>query len=250
MRILAVNDDGIRHEGIDCLVEALRAAGHQVLAVAPDRDRSGSSHAVTFETEMPLVRIAEQRYAYGGTPVDCVIAALAPDGLAYRPDVIVSGINAGANLGTDILCSGTAAAARQGSLASIPSIAFSVDGVPPYHFTEAARWSASRLGELLRYGRKDTFINVNYPNTGAYSGYALTYPSLRIYQNSITIKKNSDGSQSYALSYGAVRQGERQADGISDWDAVQRNKVSVSVVYSYPMVAGMTEEGEYGGDAH
>jgi 5'-nucleotidase len=252
MNILATNDDGIRCDGIICLVEGLRAQGHHVLVIVPDRDRSGSSHSITFDASLPLVQLSDDMYTYGGTPVDCVLAALVSGGFDYQPDIIVSGINAGPNLGTDILYSGTAAAARQGSLYGIPSIAFSVDGAPPYHFAEAACWSVSHLDELLRYRRKDAFINVNYPNTCTYSDYALTYPALRIYQDSIKMKKNADGTQYYSLNDSGipVKQGEKGADGISDWDAVLNNKVSVSIVYSYPRVAEMTEEGNHGDIVH
>ncbi|MDR1096374.1 MAG: 5'/3'-nucleotidase SurE [Spirochaetaceae bacterium] len=249
MNILATNDDGIRCDGITCLVEELRARGHYVLTVVPDRDRSGSSHSITFDTSLPLARIGGDVYTYGGTPVDCVLAALVSGGLGFKADVVVSGINAGPNLGTDILYSGTAAAARQGSLYGIPSVAFSIDGSPPYCFAESARWSAAHLDALLRYWRKGTFINVNYPNSGTYSGCVFAYPAVRIYQDSIKIKKNADGIESYSLNDSgvAVQQGERHAAGVSDWDAVQSNKVSVSIVYSYPKTAEMTEEGNYGG---
>jgi 5'-nucleotidase len=249
MNILATNDDGIRCEGIIRLVEELRAKGHHVLAVVPDRDRSGSSHSISFNTPIPLVHVGEGMYAYGGTPVDCVLAALVSGGLGYRPDIIVSGINAGPNLGTDILYSGTAAAARQGSLYDIPSFAFSVDGRPPYRFEEAARWSVAHLDELLSFRRQGTFINVNYPNTHDFSGYVLTRPALRIYQDSIKMKENDDGSRFYSLNGGdgddsgvTIKQGERMPDGISDWDAVLDNKVSVSVVYSHPMAVDITAE--------
>jgi 5'-nucleotidase len=248
MNILATNDDGIRCDGIIRLVEELRAQGHRVLAVVPDRNRSGSSHSITFNTSIPLVQVDEWTYTYGGTPVDCVLAALVPGGLGFRPDIIVSGINAGPNLGTDILYSGTAAAARQGSLYGIPSFAFSVDGNPPYHFEEAAWWSVAHLDELLAFRRQGTFVNVNYPNSHDFSEYVLTRPALRIYQDSIKMKKNDDGTQSYSLNDGddsggiTVKRGERIPDGISDWDAVLSNKVSVSIVYSHPMAAEMAQK--------
>jgi 5'-nucleotidase len=252
MNILATNDDGIQCDGIKCLVEELRARGHHVLAIVPDRDRSGSSHSITFDASLPLMQVDEHTYIYGGTPADCVLVALVPGGFDYRPDVIVSGINSGPNLGTDIIYSGTAAAARQGSLYGIPSIAFSIDGTPPYRFADAARWSANHLDELLRYWRKGTFINVNCPNTDAYSGCAFTYPALRIYQDSIKIKKNADGTSLCSLNDSgvAVKQEEKCTGGISDWDAVLHNKVSVSIVYSHPKIAEMTEEGNCGDIVH
>jgi 5'-nucleotidase len=238
MNILASNDDGIKSDGLILLVKALRAEGHHVLIIAPDRNRSGASHSITFDMAIPLVPVGEDAYSYGGTPVDCVLAALIPGGLGYQPDVIVSGINAGANLGTDILYSGTAAVARQGSLYDIPSIAFSVDGDPPYCFAEAAHWSAVRFGELLTHWRAGTFINVNYPNSRDFSDYVFTYPALRLYDDSIRIEESVHGTRLYALgSSGArVRQKSRMMPGISDCDAVSDNKVSVSLVYNHPRV--------------
>ncbi|MDR2783242.1 MAG: 5'/3'-nucleotidase SurE, partial [Treponema sp.] len=195
MNILATNDDGIQCEGILRLIEMFRGQGHHVLAVVPDRNRSGASHSITFGASLSLARIDDNTYTYGGSPVDCVLVALTPGGLSYRPDMIISGINAGPNLGTDILYSGTAAAARQGSLYDIPSIAFSVYGAAPYCFEEAARWSAVHLEELSGLWRLDTFINVNYPNTSRLSDYVVTYPLPRIYEDIIYMEENADGSK-------------------------------------------------------
>jgi 5'-nucleotidase len=242
MNILACNDDGIG-EGVIRLVEAFRAAGHHVLAIVPDRNRSGSSHSLTFGTSLLLRETAKDIYTYGGTPVDGVLAALVPGGLGFRADAVVSGINAGPNLGTDILYSGTAAAARQGSLYGIPSVAFSIDGGAPYCFEEAARWSAARFDWLLSCWRKGVFVNVNYPNTRDFSGWAFTYPALRVYEDSIIMERNDDGSLSCFLNDGGitVKQGDRALPGISDWEAVLQNKVSVSVVCNHPQTVEMIE---------
>ncbi|MDR1470012.1 MAG: 5'/3'-nucleotidase SurE [Spirochaetaceae bacterium] len=254
MNILAVNDDGIG-DGIIRLIEAFRTAGHHVLAVVPDRNRSGSSHSVTFDTSMRLREAGKDLYTYGGTPVDGILAALVSGGLEYRADAVVSGINAGPNLGTDILYSGTAAAARQGSLYGLPSVAFSVDGDAPYHFDEAALWAATHFDRLLTCWRKGAFINVNYPNTRDFSGALFTYPALRIYEDSITMERNADGSRSCFLNGNGVtvKRGDEVLPGVSDWEAVRQNKVSVSVVSSHPQVVeaigtmGTTKEGDYGG---
>jgi 5'-nucleotidase len=247
MNILAANDDGIG-DGIIRLIEAFRAAGHRVLAVIPDRNRSGSSHSVTFDTSMALREAERDIYVCSGTPVDGILAALIPGGLGYRADAVVSGINAGPNLGTDILYSGTAAAARQGSLYGLPSFAFSADGDAPYHFEEAAYWAAAHFDKLLSYWRKGTFVNVNYPNTQRFSGSLFTYPALRIYEDTITMERNADGSRSWFLNGGdvTVREGDETVPGVSDWEAVRQNKVSVSVVYNHPRVMGMTGEGDDG----
>ena len=256
MNILAVNDDGIG-DGILRLIEAFRAAGHRVLAVVPDRNRSGASHSVTFDTSMLLREAERDIYTYGGTPVDGILAALVSGGLEYQADAVVSGINAGPNLGTDILYSGTAAAARKGSLYGLPAFAFSVDGEAPYHFEEAARWTAAHFDKLLACWRKGVFVNVNYPNTPAFSGILFTYPALRIYEDSIIMERNADGSRSCFLNGGGVtvRQGDEVLPGVSDWEAVRQNKVSVSIVRNHPQAVGpastayTTEEGNYGGFA-
>jgi 5'-nucleotidase len=260
MNILAANDDGLG-DGIVRLIEAFRAAGHRVLAVVPDRNRSGASHSVTFDTSMLLREVGQDLYTYGGTPVDGVLAALVPGGLEYRAEAVVSGINAGPNLGTDILYSGTAAAARQGSLSGLPSFAFSIDGNAPYHFEEAARWAAARFDALLRLWRPGTFININYPNARDFAGCVFTYPALRVYEDSITMRRNADGSRSCFLNGGGVtvKRGADTVSGVSDWEAVRQNKVSVSIVSSHPQTVetpGTPEaietietirEGDYGG---
>ncbi|MDR0637778.1 MAG: 5'/3'-nucleotidase SurE [Spirochaetaceae bacterium] len=251
MNILAVNDDGIG-DGIIRLIEAFRGAGHRVLAVVPDQNRSGSSHSVTFDTSMLLREAGKDLCTYGGTPVDGILVALVSGGLRYRADVVVSGINAGPNLGTDILYSGTAAAARQGSLYGLPSFAFSVDGDAPYHFEEAANWAAARFDKLLACWQKGTFVNVNYPNTREFSGTLFTYPALRIYEDSITMEHNADGSRSCFLNGGGVtvRQRNKMLPGISDWEAVRQNKVSVSVVHNHPQVVETIEPTEEGNDGN
>jgi 5'-nucleotidase len=242
MKILATNDDGLGCAGLTLLTEALRARGHHVLTIAPDRNRSGASHSITFEGGLSLTAVDRDTYAYGGTPVDCILAALVPGGLGYHPDVVVSGINAGPNLGTDIVYSGTAAAARQGSLYDIPSLAFSVDGDAPYRFGEAASWSADRLDDLLGCWRKNTFVNINYPNSDDFQGYRLTYPASRFYEDIMKTENRADGTTVYFLSGGGVtvkpgNNGWRAGQGApdtSDWEAVADNTVSVSVIYNHP----------------
>ena len=246
MNILASNDDGIG-DGIIRLIEAFRAAGHRVLAIVPDRNRSGASHSVTFDTPLLLREAGTDIYTYGGTPVDGILAALVSGGLEYQADAVVSGINAGPNLGTDILYSGTAAAARQGSLYGLPAFAFSVDGEAPYHFEEAACWAAAHFDKLLSWWRKGTFVNVNFPNTPDFSGTLFTYPALRVYEDSIIMKESiiieetgeiANGSRSCFLNGGGVTVKEEKGvlPGVSDWEAVRQNKVSVSIVHSHPQV--------------
>jgi 5'-nucleotidase len=164
MRILLTNDDGITSPGITLLATALREAGHRVFTVAPDSNRSGCSHSINFLWgPQKLKKIEDDTFSCSGTPVDCVIIALLggipeiciskEDGgldLEKAPDLVLSGLNAGANLGTDIVYSGTAAAARQGSFFGIPSVALSlVDGEIPYQWDIVIPYIQENLGAFM-----------------------------------------------------------------------------------------------------
>ena len=140
MKILITNDDGIFSEGITTLKNAL-IADHDVWVVAPDTERSGTSHAITLKDAVRMSRIDERTYSCGGTPADCVLYSLL-GAVDLDPDIVVSGINHGPNIGTDIIYSGTVAAARQAALMDRPAVAVSVVGMQgPLNFELAAEWS-------------------------------------------------------------------------------------------------------------
>ncbi|MEO1574629.1 MAG: 5'/3'-nucleotidase SurE, partial [Pseudomonadota bacterium] len=137
MKILASNDDGVHARGLRTLVEHIRELGH-VTVVAPDRNRSGASNSLTLDVPLRVRRMGEDRYAVNGTPTDCV--HLAVTGLIDDlPDMVISGINHGANLGDDVLYSGTVAAAMEGRSLGLPALAISMTGERPYEFETAAR---------------------------------------------------------------------------------------------------------------
>ena len=125
MRVLVSNDDGVEAPGIRVLAEGLRAAGHEVTVVAPDRDRSGASNSLTLDSPIRVREIGERVWRVGGTPTDCVHLALTGL-LAEDPDIVVSGINSAANLGDDVIYSGTVAAAMEGRFLGLPAIAMSL----------------------------------------------------------------------------------------------------------------------------
>lgn len=169
MRILISNDDGIHAPGIQALVKAVSDLG-EVVVVAPDRQRSASSHGITlydalYMEEVDIQEENVQAYSLTGTPVDCVKWGVATFGLDIPFDLMLSGINEGPNLATDVLYSGTVAAAGEAALQGIPSIALSLAG-PPFPFDEAAQ-VVRRFVLLLKdkdFGT-DTFLNVNLPPT-------------------------------------------------------------------------------------
>jgi 5'-nucleotidase len=163
MRILVSNDDGYRAPGLAALARAMAQLG-DVTVVAPERNRSGASNSLTLD--YPLrVQVADNGYFYvDGTPTDCV--HLAVTGLlTQEPDLVVSGINAGANLGDDVLYSGTVAAAMEGRFLGLPAIAVSLVGQEPRHYTTAAE-VAKRLVMRLRSRPlpADTILSVNVPD--------------------------------------------------------------------------------------
>jgi 5'-nucleotidase len=166
MDILLTNDDGIQAYGLRALYRALRSAGHSVTVVAPLTQQSAVGHAVTLSMPLRVKSIREDGFAgYGisGTPVDAVKIALSTL-LETPPEVIVSGINAGANVGVDILYSGTVSAATEGALAGLPALAVSVDHFHPEDLRDQARWTASFIDGIQweRLPRRRV-LNLNFP---------------------------------------------------------------------------------------
>jgi 5'-nucleotidase len=163
MRILVSNDDGYQAPGLLCLVAALSELA-EITVVAPDRDRSGASNSLSLKNPLYVTRHDSGFYSVEGTPTDCVHVAITGL-LEQEPDMVVSGINNGANLGDDVIYSGTVAAAMEGRFLGLPAIAISQNAQCPAHFNTAARvavWLARRLRE--RVLPPDTILNVNVPD--------------------------------------------------------------------------------------
>ncbi|MCQ1057505.1 5'/3'-nucleotidase SurE [Photobacterium sp. ZSDE20] len=165
MRILISNDDGIFAEGINTLAKVLSDIG-EVTVVAPDRNRSGASNSLTLDNPLRIRQEGEKRISVEGTPTDCVHFAL-NEWLDERPDVVVAGINHGANLGDDVLYSGTVAAATEGHFLGVPAVAVSLVG--HQHFETAARV----VKDLLLKAQSqplpsNKILNINVPDV-AYS---------------------------------------------------------------------------------
>ena len=238
MNIICTNDDGFESEGIRSLVSALRVLGHRVVMVAPDGNRSGYSHSMSLIRGFIDVRkIGADEWICSGTPVDCVIAMVSGGthiGIDFKPDILVSGINEGCNLGTDILFSGTAAAAREAVLYDIPAIAFSLSGDAPWNQAGAAAWAASHTAELLKKTGKNMFFNVNMPNLKQIRDeYRITFPSIRGYSNDVTTEDVEGGWK--RLNFGDLVVQTREENG-SDAETVDSGLVSVSPIHVGPVV--------------
>ncbi len=163
MRILASNDDGYHARGLNVLVEHLAAVA-EVTVVAPDRNRSGASNSLTLDSPLRVRRPRDGVYTVNGTPTDCVHLAIT--GLFdHDHDMVLSGINHGANLGDDVLYSGTVAAAMEGRFMGLPAIAISLTGDRPQHFDSAARVAVDLIERINALPlAADTILNVNVPN--------------------------------------------------------------------------------------
>lgn len=162
MKILVSNDDGYLAPGIIALAEALSPIA-EIVVVAPDSNRSGSSNSLTLDRPLSVYRAANGFYFVNGTPSDCVHVALT-GGLSFKPDLIVSGINQGQNMGDDTLYSGTVAAATEGFLFGIPAIAFSQVEKGWAHIDSAARVARDFVERDFDMLQKPYLLNVNIPN--------------------------------------------------------------------------------------
>jgi 5'-nucleotidase len=178
MRVLVSNDDGVDAPGINILAEELRGAGHEVTVVAPDRDRSGASNSLTLDLPIRTKRIDHYTCSVAGTPTDCVHLALTGM-LEYEPDIVVSGINNSANLGDDVIYSGTVSAAMEGRFLGLPAVAVSLvtRNHEAHHYQTAAR-AAVEIVKRLKADPlpADTILNVNVPDLpwGEVRGFEVT----------------------------------------------------------------------------
>jgi 5'-nucleotidase len=163
VKILISNDDGYRAEGLLCLARHLRALG-EVVVVAPERNRSGASNSLTLDSPLRVTEAGSGVFFVNGTPTDCV--HLAVTGLLdLEPDMVVSGVNDGANLGDDVLYSGTVAAATEGRFLGLPAIAVSLVNRGGSHYDSAARVATSVVQRLIEDPLpRDTILNINVPD--------------------------------------------------------------------------------------
>ena len=167
MRILLTNDDGIHAPGFAVLEEIARSLSDDVWVCAPAEEQSGAGHSLTLNQPVRLRQLAEQRYSVTGTPTDSVMLALRTVLEDHKPDLILSGVNRGANLGDDITYSGTASAAMEGALAGIRSIALSqvlARGADHEQFSAARSWGEKVLRPLIQAPlAARTLVNINFP---------------------------------------------------------------------------------------
>ncbi|HWR82008.1 MAG TPA: 5'/3'-nucleotidase SurE [Candidatus Deferrimicrobium sp.] len=235
-RILLTNDDGYISDGIQGLFRELQKTA-EVFMVAPDREQSASSHSLTLKRPLRVQKIDTYQYTIDGTPTDCVMLAVHLFFKRKRPDMIISGINHGANMGEDVTYSGTVAAAIEGSILRIPSLAVSMaNWEPGTPMIRAARFVVKLLAWQDRLKLDpSTFLNVNLPrdNGKPYVHYRFTQLGLREYKDYVIHKTDPRGKAYFWI--GGRPRWKRTAG--SDFEAVERGFVSIS-----PLKLNFTDE--------
>ena len=235
MKILISNDDGINAPGIRALASALEKVA-DVFVVAPDKEQSATGHAITIHDPLKVTKkyIDDKffGYAVSGTPADCVKLALCSLMADVRPDLIVSGVNQGANLGTDIIYSGTVSAATEGTLLGIPAIAISVNSFSrDAKFNIAANTVIQLIEKLKEFALPDgTLLNVNVPNVekSEIKGWKLTYQGKTKYVEKYVERIDPRGNSYYWIDGELV---EREDEIDADFRAVKENYISVTPIH-------------------
>jgi len=240
MRLLLSNDDGYLAPGLTALADAF--AGEDVLVVAPERNCSGASNSLTLDRPLRLQRAANGFWFIDGTPTDCVHLAMTAAEFAPLPDLVLGGINAGENLGDDVLYSGTVAVAMEGRMMGRPSIAVSLAvsqaGSLPTHFATAARVVRLLVERMRRVAPPpDTLLNVNVPDLPwqELRGFEVTRLGLR--HPSSPVLRTTDPRGRPVWWVGAVGEPQDIAPG-TDFHAVRAGRVSIT-----PLQVDLTRHG-------
>ena len=225
--ILLTNDDGYMSDGIVTLFKTL-SKKHTVYLVAPDREQSASSHSLTLNRPLRVHRLEEYRYTTDGTPTDCVMLGIHLIFKKRRPDMIISGINHGSNMGDDVTYSGTVAAAIEGAILRIPSMAVSMaQWEPGMSMIRAAKFVEKFLPTYEKLGiDPSVFLNINLPadNGRAYSDYVFTSQGFRSYRDIVIHKTDPRGKPYYWIGGWP----KWKSTPGSDFAAVQRGKISIT----------------------
>ncbi|WP_076039155.1 5'/3'-nucleotidase SurE [Xanthomonas campestris] len=232
MRVLVSNDDGVDAPGIQILAEALRRAGHEVMVVAPDRDRPGASNSLTLDVPIRTRRIDAQTCAVAGTPTDCVHLALTGM-LDYDPDIVVSGINNSANLGDDVIYSGTVSAAMEGRFLGLPAVAVSLvtQNHEAHHFETAARAAVEIVARLKADPLPaDTILNVNVPDLAWADvlGFEVTRLGNRHRSEPCVPQSDPRGRTVYWIGPAGP---EQDAGAGTDFHAVRTGHISITPIH-------------------
>ena len=248
MNILLTNDDGIQAKGINVLAERLKKDGHSVYIIAPDSNRSAVSHHITMYNTNILKETGKNSWSCSGYPSDCVCIGLKSDLFDFKFDVVISGINEGANMGTDIIYSGTCGAARQAVLDGVPGIALSVNPKEWTHecrknmkYEALADFTANNLEQLIALSSAEVpriFVNVNGASRDSYLGVKYCQNlCIRDYGDRLKIVDNNGVTESHFVPGGAVARNDISCDAYN----VDEGYVAISRVYAEPLAAEIVD---------
>jgi len=231
-KVLLVNDDGYHSEGVLTMRKVLIQNGFDVTTVTPDRNMSGSSHSLTFTRPLKIVQLDRYEnfyYIVDGTPADCVHLGYHVILEGKKPDILVSGINTGPNLGNDIFYSGTVGAAREGTLLGIPSVAISPASSRNPNYEDIAHIGLKIIKKVLSKGLPEkTFLNITVPNIPGekIKGFMLTKQGRGAYKEEI--KKYISPSKEVYWWIGGEETLEEECEPGSDYTAVKNGFVSIT----------------------
>ncbi|MBU4264167.1 MAG: 5'/3'-nucleotidase SurE [Proteobacteria bacterium] len=228
--ILLTNDDGVFAPGLRKLFIGLAQAGETII-VAPDRDNSAVSHSLSLHRPLMVKELEANIFSINGTPADCVTIGLEKV-LSRKPDLIVSGINAGANLGHDISYSGTVSAAKEGTIRGVPSMALSIAGRGgPYHFDTGLQCAGLMAELILTNGLPgDCYLNINIPNVkpSEIRGLKITRQGSRMYENAL--QELSDPWGRPCLWIGGGKPSQEQECGTDSFET-EKNYISITPIH-------------------
>jgi 5'-nucleotidase len=228
LHILISNDDGYLARGLRVLAEAL-AKFATVTVVAPDRNRSGASNSLTLDSPLRVEQVEDNIYFVNGTPTDCVHVAITGL-LDDEPDMVVSGINHGANLGDDVLYSGTVAAAMEGRFLGLPAIAVSLVLNEAHNFLSAAAMTAYLVKQIVDDPLpKDTILNLNVPDLPIGSPLELEVTRLGFRHKSEPVIRAKDPKGEPIYWIGPAGRGQDSGAG-TDFNAIENGRASVTPI--------------------
>lgn len=235
MNILLTNDDGFQAAGLLELYKILKL-NHSVCVVAPEIEHSGKSHAMTLRYPLLLRKHDTLFYSCSGTPVDCVLLVY-HKAIPFEPDIVISGINRGPNLGTDIIYSGTAAAARQSAMVGVPGVAVSLaEFTEPFYYTALAQYICKNIHIFKELWEPGMFFNVNAPNADPHHQYTAQWTGLckRVYKDKMEAVHTKGGTSYCFYTEGNITTIE---DCDSDEYAVSNGKLSITPIEITPTLA-------------
>lgn len=236
LRILVSNDDGIHAPGLKVLIGIARELSSDVWVVAPETEQSGASHSLTLTEPLRIRKAGPKRFAVSGTPTDCVMMAIDKIITGRKPDLVLSGVNRGGNIGEDVTYSGTIAAAMEGTMLGVPSIAFSqvigFDRAKPIQWACAAAHGAAVVRKLIETGwPRDVLVNVNFPPVppDEVTGVRVSHQGRRGVGN-LFVDERTDarGNNYYWLGY---RRSPEPPEPDSDIESVYAGAISVTALH-------------------